>query len=165
MLRVPVRVGALRSDLALLQQGLELGWKYGLGSLEELARTAWELEHGIYRVGSLLRTPAGVRFDLRNPPLRIGAFRSVAVGWDGRAVPPDRGWVATDRAPALRPLSSVGPDRPLELEVGEGSRFEIALSEDPGRGPHAVRIEWRSVAVPPLIWLEFTDSVRAEPPG
>ena len=158
-----MRVIPLRGDLALLGEGVALGWRFGLGSLEQLARTAWELEHGVYRRGSLVRTPAGVAFGLLNPPLRIGAFRGLSARWDDAPVSADRLSVSTDRRPLPRSAESVTAGDPLELGVGEASRYEIRLPDDPGATSHRVRLEWQSVAVPPLVWLEFTDTVR--PPG
>jgi hypothetical protein len=158
-----VRLGALRGDLSLLRAGLSLGWSFGAGSLEELARTALQLETGIYRLGSLRRSGEHVAFRLENPPVRIGAFRSLMVSWDGQAVGPGRGWVATDRRPELRPIESVSEALPLELETGEGSRFELAVPGPGASGPHRVRVEWVSRAVPPRVWLEFVDHARPAP--
>jgi hypothetical protein len=144
-----------------LRDGLSIGWAFGLGSLEELARSAVQLERGIYREGSLVRTPSGVDVVLWNPPLRIGAFREVRVYWDTVQVDPARGRVATERRPAPRPLSSVTASDPLELAVGEGSRYELDLEPRPGPGTHRVRIEWSSVAIPPLVWLDVRDELAA----
>lgn len=156
-----MRAGAIRGDLALLRSGLSLGWAFGAGSLEELARTALELENGIYRAGGLTASGGRVRLTLQNPPLRIGAFRSVAAYWDGVPLLGTSGWVATERAPELRPLASVTDAVPLLLETGEGSRFELAPVPEPTLGPHRVRLEWRSRAVPPLVWMEIADHLRA----
>lgn len=154
-----MRQGALRGDLSLLKEGLSLGWSFGLGSLEELARNAERLEREIYLAGSLEPTARGIRFRLGNPPLRLGAFSAIRLWFDGRPVPPPDARVATDRRPEFRPLSAIGPADPLELDTGEGSRFEIDLPGSPSPGPHRVRIEWQSVAIPPVVWLEFVDEV------
>lgn len=160
-----MRAGALHGDVSLVEEGLELFARFGFGSLEELARTAWEVERGVYRPGSMVRTEAGVAVPLRNPPLRIGAFRSIAVAWDGTLLDGSSVTVSTDRSPGPRPIASVTAALPLELELGEGSRFELALPEDPGKAPHRVRIEWRSLAIPPLVWLELRDVVAERERG
>ncbi len=155
-----MRVGALRGDLSLLRSGLSLGWTFGAGSLEELARTALLLERDIYRTGSLVRAGEEVRFRLANPPLRLGAFHRIALTWDGRPVPADAAWVATDRRPEPRILASVSRSEPVELVTGEGSAFALAIPEGAELGPHRVRIDFASGAIPPRIWLEFADVLR-----
>jgi hypothetical protein len=161
----PMRRGPLCTDLSLLRQGFSLGARFGLHSLEALARVGLDLEEGVYRSGSLLIAPAGVRFRLTNPPLRVGAFHSVRVIWDGVPVAPDAGGVATERRPAARTLAAITPEDPLELGVGESSEFSLRLPPAQIPGHHRVRIEWLSVAVPPLVWLEFTDEPRAPREG
>jgi hypothetical protein len=146
-------------DLFALREALSIGWSFGLGSLEELIRSAVALETGIYAKGSLRATATGVAIPLRNPPLRIGAFRAVRVFWDGAPIALDRARVATDRRPAHRRLADLTEAEPLELAVGEGSRYEIDLDRPPAAGDHRVRLEWESVAVPPLVWLELRDEV------
>jgi hypothetical protein len=148
------------SDLSVLRQGLTVGVEFGFGSLEELARIGWELERGIYPIGTLESAPEGVRFRLWNPPLRIGAFSSIHARWDGAPVDPMRSWVSTDRAPTPRTLDSVTRGAPLELGVGEGSVFVLGPPAGPSPGRHRVRIEWLSSAVPPTVWIEFEDEVR-----
>ena len=160
-----MRQGALRGDLSLLRSGLSLGWSFGLASLSELARTALELESGIYRAGSLVRAGDRIEIELDNPPLRIGAFRSVRIAWDGAWVPSERAQVSTESRPELRSLASITVDVPLELGVGEGSRFSLAIPPGPVAGLHRVRIEWWSRAIPPLVWLEFTDEIRGSGRG
>ncbi len=155
-----VRAGVLRGDLSLLGTGLSLGWSFGLGSLEELARTALELENGIYRTGSLRRVGPRVGFRLENPPIRIGAFRAVEVAWDGTKLPATAAWVATDHRPELRVLASISESDPVRLETGEGSRFELAPPGGPVPGPHRVRVDWHCRAVPPMTWLEFVDRIE-----
>ncbi|HTT25783.1 MAG TPA: hypothetical protein VMH90_02315 [Thermoplasmata archaeon] len=155
-----MRRGTLRTDLSMLRQGLSLEANFGWHSLEELARVGLELEEGIYRAGSLRRTAEGIRFHLGNPPLRIGAFHTIRIFWDGAPWPADRAWVATEGRPTPRPLSSVSAADPVELGVGESSEFALALPAEGSVGPHRVRVEWVSVAVPPVVWLEFRDEPR-----
>lgn len=154
-----MRHGALFGDLSALREGLSIGWAFGLGSLEELARNALELEYGIYREGSLARRPDGVAFELTNPPLRLGAFSQLRVFWDGFSLDPAKVRVATDRHPEPRAVATLSRSEPLELGVGEGSRFELALDPPPSAGHHRVRLEWTSSAIPPLVWMEFVDEL------
>lgn len=141
----------------MLRQGISVGASFGLASLEELARVGLELEEGVYRTGSLVRVPAGVRFRLTNPPLRIGAFHTLRVYWDGVQLDPDLAHVATERCPELRPISAVDGGDPLVLGVGESSTFSLTLPAASTAGRHRIRVEWVSVAVPPVVWLEFVD--------
>jgi len=158
-----MRQGILRGDVAVLREGVSLGWAFGLGSLEQLARVAETLETGIYRRGALEAVPEGVRVRLDNPPLRIGAFRSVGILWDGRPVDPTSATVATDSRPAPRILSDVSDADPLCLGVGEGSEYRFPTEPGDTEVEHRVRIEWTGRAIPPRVWLEFRDQIRRGP--
>ncbi len=151
------RIGPI---LSLLRQGATVGIDFGAHSLETLVRVAETVEAGVYRAGSLARTADGVGFVLDNPPLRVGAFSSVAVALDGRSVAPES---ARLRAGALRPwrgFHEVSADSPLELRPGVPTEFAVATEVVPSERRLTVRLELTSLAIPPLVWIEFTDVVR-----
>ena len=149
----------LRAALSLLRQGTAVGWDFGLRSVEELARVAELIQHSVYQAGSLERTDRGVAFVLLNPPLRMGAFSSATIHWDGALVPPTRATVAAGARAQPRPLESITREQPLIFPLGEPTRFDLVFDQV-ASGHHAVRLELRSVAIPPLVWMEFTDSVH-----
>ncbi|MCI4322021.1 MAG: hypothetical protein L3K18_03285 [Thermoplasmata archaeon] len=155
----------LGSDLALVADGLRIGKQYGFHSLEVMAVIAWYLERSIYERGSLRSIPGGIAFDLRNPPLRMGAFRAASLAWDGDLVPPSACTVhPSDRVEPI-PFDSVSADSPLELRPGIRIEFTAAVGA-PSPGPHSVRLELRSLAIPPIVWFEVMDHVKVpEAPG
>lgn len=154
-----VRARHFRADVGLLVQGLSIGWEFGLRPLEELARVGLLLEHSVYEPASLRRRPDGVGFVLRNPPLRMGAFRGLELLWDGRRVPASEAWIRPGGRGPRRPFDSVGAEAPVGIPVGE--RTEVGfVGPPPSPGPHSVRLELRSLAVPPLVWMFFKDHVR-----
>jgi hypothetical protein len=148
--------GHFRMDLGVVGQGLHLLVDFGFRPLEEMARVAELLEHSIYARGSLRRVGGRASFTLLNPPLRMGAFDRVTVRCDGRLLPPETTTVDAGSRGAARALADVSRARPLDLPVGEPTRFEFDADALPP-GPHRVRLELQSVAIPPLVWLEFTD--------
>jgi hypothetical protein len=151
---------ALRLDLSLLAQAVELERESGFASLEELARLGAFLEHAFYVPKSLRASGQGVEFEIHNPPLRMGAFRAAQVHWDGRAVPADRAVLAVEGAEPLR-FADIRPERPLSIPSGRVSTVRLGIDQRPSYlHHHLVRLELRSVAIPPLVWLEFSDRLR-----
>lgn len=150
-------------DLTLLRESISLLRDFGFKSTDQLLRIAEFLERNVYPEGSLHRTVDGVGFSLVNAPLRVGAFSAVRVMWDGTPVPMDRAFVRTEDHAVERSLGDIGPLRPLELRPGVRTDFRlVGVSPDADR--HTVRLEFQSVAIPPLVWLEFTDAVSESPP-
>jgi len=152
----PDRVGGW---LSLLRQGLQLDVDFGTHSLEAMAWIAEVVESSIYRRGSLYRTADGIRFVLDNPPLRLGAFYRLGLQVNGTPVAPER-WTIRAGSAAARTAASVGAASPVELRAGEP--VEVAASIGPLVGTVRVRLELDSVAIPPRVWMEFDDEVRAE---
>ncbi|HTP55263.1 MAG TPA: hypothetical protein VML53_01175 [Thermoplasmata archaeon] len=154
--------GHFRADLGLVRQGVHLAWEYGTRPLEELTRLAELLEHSVYERGSLVASEGSVRFTLLNPPLRMGAFSRIGLAWDGIAVDASQVRIGTDPGGAVRTLASITRDAPATLPIGARSRFSFPVS-GPVAGVHAVRLELHSAAIPPTVWLEFSDRVGASP--
>lgn len=153
--------GHLRADLSLLRQGVSLAWEFGVRSLEGLTRIAELIEHSVYEPRSLVRTPDGVAFTLLNPPLRMGAFSGLTVRWDGGTVPPAAVALALPGVRDPLPATRVGPTQPFTFPVGQRTTILLALGS-PAAGRHRVRLELESVAIPPRVWFEFEDELRAE---
>jgi hypothetical protein len=153
-----MRFGRLRGDLALAREGVEVAVGFGARSLEGLVDVAELLEHSVYEPQSLRRTPEGFGFVLLNPPLRMGAFSSVRLLWDGTPVASGHGAILLPDAPP-RPLESIVRGDPVTLPVGRRTRFTVR-AEDVANGRHHVRLELQSIAVPPLVWFEFSDELR-----
>lgn len=150
----------LRVDLGLVRQGVHLAIDFGLQPVEELTRVAELLEHSVYELGSLRGDGREVRFVLRNPPLRTGAFGSVRLFWDGAPQPTAGAWAAGPDG-TRRPLDALRRESPLLLPVGRRTRFGFPFA-GPVAGVHRVRLELRSVAIPPTIWMEFSDRLQEE---
>lgn len=153
----------IRIDLSLLRQGAAVAWEFGPTALEELARIGSFLERIVYAPGSLRSGPDGVTFTLLNPPLRMGAFTSLQLYWNGLPVPKEASWVTPAGEPE-RPFAAVGPASPVTLAVGERHRFRFR-AEGGGEGHQRVRLELRSAAIPPLVWFEFGDVLRPPEPA
>lgn len=154
----------LRIDFGLLVQGLSLSWQFSLRTAGALAGLGELLERSVYEAGSLTRTPDGLSFSLRNPPLRMGAFSAIAVFLDGARVPNPNATLQESEAENPTSLDSVTIDRPIVIPVGRRTRFQLRVPSV-SRGTHKLRLELQSVAIPPLVWLEFADvlSERSEP--
>lgn len=151
-------VRQLRGDVALLRSAISLVREFGLHSAERLGHVAEFLERSVYAPGSLHAEPGGVGFTLLNPPLRVGAFSALRAAWDGRPVPPERAFVRMEGHAVERPFADIVAGRPVELRPGQPARFRLeGVSTGPGR--HRVRLELQSIAVPPLVWFEFSDSI------
>jgi hypothetical protein len=161
-----VRGLRVRVDLALLREGLAIGREFGVHSLEEMARLALYLSGAVYDAGSLRRTAEGVEFALYCPPLRVGAFQRVGLVWDGRPIaPPDGTARPADAATPVR-FDAIDRARPLVLPVGRRVEFTARMAPPPD-GPHTIRLELQSVAIPPLVWFQVTDRLgplRKVPP-
>ncbi len=153
-----MRSGRLRGDLALLRQGARIAVGFGFRSLGGLVDVAELLEQSVYEPRSLARTPEGFGFTLLNPPLRMGAFSSVRLRWNGTVVDPAHATLALPEGPP-RSLASIGPMVPVTLPVGRRTLFAVEAREV-ARGRHQVRLELQSVAVPPRVWFEFADELR-----
>ena len=156
-------VGVLRGDVGLLRQGLSLVGEFGLRSAERLAYVADFLERSVYAPKSLRALPDGVGFTLLNPPLRVGAFSSLRVAWDGTFLEPDRTFVRGEGHAIDRALSDIGVARPIELRPGERVDFRLTTVREDSK-PHRIRLELQNIAVPPLVWFEFSDTIEKVSP-
>ena len=153
-----VRAARLRGDLSLVAQGIEVAAGFGVRSLEGLVSVAELLEHSVYEPASLHTVPGGVSFVLRNPPLRMGAFSALRLLWNGSPVPPGACTVLAPPEARPRRFSEIDRSAPITLPIGRRSRFFAGVV--PGEGSQRVRLELQSVAIPPKVWLEFSDEVR-----
>ncbi len=148
----------------LLRQGVAIEVEFGTHSLEALLWVAETVEGSVYVPGSLHATSTGLGFCLANPPLRVGAFDSVAVAVDGRGIPPERVRFRKTDAAAWRRASDVGPPDPYVVAPGDSTEFGVEVPPGSIGRRATVRLELRSVAIPPLVWIEIADSVRPELP-
>jgi hypothetical protein len=156
-------IGHFRGDVGLLRESLSLIAEFGLRSTARLAYVADFLERSVYASKSLHAVPDGVGFTLLNPPLRVGAFSSVRVAWDGTFVPGERAFLRPEGHSIERPFSDISLSRPVELRPGQRVDFRL-LDIPAGSGSHRVRLELSNIAVPPLVWFEFVDSIRGPDP-
>ncbi len=152
-------LGHFRSDLRVVRQGISLLREFGFEAVEEMFRVVELLESSVYERGSLTAAPGGVQFVLRNPPLRMGAFGMVRALWDGAAVDPGAATIRYPEFAQPRRFADISFEAPIVLEVGHRTHFFLPLPT-PAEGKHLVRVELRSVAIPPTVWLEFEDHVR-----
>lgn len=146
-------------DLSLLRQAISIAREGGLSSLEELARLGAFLEKAFYVADSLRSHPDHIEFEIENPPLRMGAFRAARLLWDGESVPPERCVIAPGRD-GPRPFSEVSELQPLTIPSGRRTTIMAAIA-CPSESRHTVRLELQSIAIPPVVWLEFYDRARA----
>ncbi|HEV8049236.1 MAG TPA: hypothetical protein VGP88_01445 [Thermoplasmata archaeon] len=154
------RVGV---ELGLLRAGVDIGRGFGWHSLEEMARIALYLEGEIYEKGSLRAVPGGIAFTLHNPPLRMGAFRLVRLLWDGRPLPEGDCTVHPQDLPGPVRFDQIRRETPLILPAGRQVAFGAQISPPP-TGPHTVRLELQSLAIPPVVWFQVTENLRPLPP-
>ncbi|MCI4362839.1 MAG: hypothetical protein L3K13_00825 [Thermoplasmata archaeon] len=152
---------SIRSRLALVQQGAVIGWAFGTDSLAGLLRGAELLRENMLEPSSFRAGPDGLRFQLRNPPLRTGAFASVSARVDGVPISPERAFVDPGSAGVERSFASIDRRSPVELAVGVRHRFRLETVTKASVGEHTIRLELRSVAIPPTSWLEFTERFEA----
>jgi hypothetical protein len=155
-----VRGHRLGVDLGLLRAGLEIGRGFGLHSLEEMARIALYLESAVYDRGSLRHVPDGIAFALHSPPLRMGAFQRASLMWDGELLPLADCTARPADRPAPARFDAIDRAHPLVLPVGGRIEF-AARMPPPDAGPHTIRVELESVAIPPVVWFQVTDHLRA----
>jgi hypothetical protein len=149
----------LRVDFGLIVQGLSLSWQFSLRSASAFAGLGEFVLRNVYEFGSLTRTPTGLSFNLRNPPLRMGAFSGIAVFLDGNQVPPSAIRLQFADEPNLLSLAQVSAENPVVIPIGRRTRFSLDTPPvSPGR--HGFRLEMQSVAIPPLAWFEFDDILR-----
>lgn len=155
-------LGLIRGDIGLLRQGISVVSEFGLRSAGRLAYVADFLERSVYAPKSLRTVPEGVGFTLLNPPLRVGAFSSVRVAWDGTFLPSGRAFVRGEGHAIDRALADIDGHRPIELRPGE--RVDFRLTGVPVvSGLHRIRLELQNIAVPPLVWFEFADTIDESP--
>ena len=147
--------------LSLLRQGLELDVEFGTRSLESLLRIAEIVEESVYVPGSLRPTANGLAFVLGNPPLRLGAFRSVRLHVNGTELAADAVRFRATGEPAWRTAAEVDRERPLILRPGEPVEFEGRIAPRP-RGETRIRLDLESVAIPPRVWFEFREPMAAD---
>lgn len=152
-----MRSAQFRADLGLVREGIDIARDFGFRSLEGLLSVAEMLQHLVYEPGSLATTADGLEFTLLNPPLRMGAFRSITVALDGNSLPPAA--VSVDSGNGATALATIGPDSPFTFPSGQRTRFAVVGIEPPGAAL-TVRLELQSVAIPPLVWYEFRDTPR-----
>jgi hypothetical protein len=155
-----LRLGAI---VSLLRQGLELEIGFGTRSVEALVWIAEAVEESVYAAGSLVRTATGLQFRLSNPPLRLGAFRELRLIVDGRPVAPERLRFRRSAGGAWRTAASLSEAEPLVLLPGEPTEIAADGVEPRIGGRAELRLELSSVAIPPRVWVEFSDEVREEP--
>lgn len=154
------RFGSL---LRLAGEAAQLEVEFGTHSLEALAWVARTVEASVYVPDSLVRTSAGFRFALANPPLRIGAFCGLRLLVDGTPMPPDRVRVRFGPGYPWRTSSHLSPEHPLELQGGSSTEFEADWPLVGAPVPITVRLELQSVAIPPLVWLEIHETPKESP--
>ena len=150
----------LGSVLSLVRQTLSVGREFGLHSLEAMLWVAQSIEASVYVTGSLARSDSGLSFVLANPPLRMGAFSSFRIWVNRVEVSPTDLRFRSGEASPWRTAAEVGPAAPLEMRPGEPTEVALDRVSATGDGSVTVRLELRSVAIPPLVWMEFTDAPR-----
>ena len=152
------RLGAL---VSLVRQGIALEVDFGTRSLEAFVWVAEAIEEGVVAPGSLTVSNGTLAFELTNPPLRVGAFRSVRALVDGRAVPALRLRFRPGPGHPWRSASSISREVPHEMVPGRSTEFAIDEAGVTAGARTTVRLELESVAIPPLVWLEFSEHARA----
>jgi hypothetical protein len=160
-----MRTSRLGSLLSAVRQGIALEVGFGTRSLEALVWIAETVEEAVYATGSLCWDAGLLSFELTNPPLRVGAFRALRAVVGGREVPPGRLRVRRGPGVPWRSAASLSAETPLELVPGQVTEFVIDAPTAPEAARITVRLELDSVAIPPLVWLEFSDDVRRGRPS
>lgn len=150
----------LGSWFSLLRQGLSVEREFGRHSLEALVSIAETIEQSVYERGSLTRTANGFTFCLNNPPLRLGAFSSLHLILDQVPISPERVRLRSRPGRTWRELTDLSREQPLDL--GPGARIEFAVDRPLPEGTKdlGIRLEFQSIAIPPLVWFEFSDTLR-----
>ena len=147
----------------LVRQGIAVEVGFGTRSLEALVWVAESVEGSVYVPGSLHSTPTGVGFTLANPPLRVGAFGSIAASIDGEAVAPERVRFCGKDGRGWRTAAELRRDDPFVATPGNPTEFLLDLPSGAVPGRATIRLELQSVAIPPLVWVEIADDVRPAP--
>lgn len=145
---------------SLLRQGLSLEREFGTQSLSALISLADLVENSVYELGSLAPIPGGLAFRLHNPPLRAGAFSSLRLVVNGLPVPAARARLRPAEDQPWRTFDDISSERPLSLRPGDRSEFAADVPIAVGAKECTIRLEFQSVAIPPLVWIEFTDQLR-----
>ncbi|MFY9716559.1 MAG: hypothetical protein WAK40_01290 [Thermoplasmata archaeon] len=145
--------------LSVARQGIELGIEYGPHAVEALLWIAETVEESVYRAGSLHRNADGIGFTLENPPLRSGAFAAVRLLWNGVPVDPARLTIRTGAAGSGRVAGTLSRDAPIDLVAGDPIELFAAVPEVTVGDSATVRLELECPAIPPLVWIEFRDTV------
>ncbi|MFZ0892514.1 MAG: hypothetical protein WB778_05570 [Thermoplasmata archaeon] len=148
-------------DLSLLRQGISIGAEFGPHALIMIARIAEIVEDSVYEPRSLSATPHGIRFALQNPPLRVGAFSSIRAQVNGVEVPSEQARLRTSAQAVYRSFREVSRTSPFSMIPGQRTEVELDLAGPLKKGPVTIRLSVRSVAIPPLVWFEFTDTIHA----
>ncbi|MGA9838994.1 MAG: hypothetical protein WBF81_07145 [Thermoplasmata archaeon] len=144
--------------LSLVRQGLTLSVQFGPHSVEALLWVAETIEEGVYEAGSLRRTAEGIAFALDNPLLRVGAFASLAVRVNGEPVSGARVRFRPGAGTPWRTAESVTSGSSFSLAPGDRTEVEVDGRFGRPGDPVTVRIELRTPAIPPRVWLEFTET-------
>lgn len=150
----------LGSLVSLLRQGIALEVGFGSRSLEAFLWVAEAIEEGVVAPESLSESNGTLAFELTNPPLRVGAFRSVRATVDGRAVSSEQLRFRPGPGHPWRLARSVSLEGPLEMAPGRTIEFAIDGSGARAGAKTTVRLEFESVAIPPLVWVEFSEHVH-----
>jgi hypothetical protein len=148
--------------LSLVRQGISVGREFGLHSLEALLWVAETVEESVYVPRSLTRSAQGLSFVLANPPLRVGAFSSLRLWVDRVEVPSARVRVGSGYPRVWKTATEFTGSAPLELRPGEPTEILLEQVSTSGEREVTVRLELQSVAIPPLVWFEFTEVPVAE---
>ncbi len=148
--------------LSLVRQGLSVGREFGMHSLEALLWVAETVEESVYVPRSLVRNAEGLSFILANPPLRVGAFSSLRFWVDRVEVPSARVRLGTGSPRVWRTAVEISGAAPLELRPGEPTEVALDQVATGVEREVTVRLELQSVAIPPLVWFEFTEAPRTE---
>jgi hypothetical protein len=149
--------------LSLAHQAVSLEVEFGRHALEALAGIAETVEESVYEAGSLHRTDRGLEFALANPPLRVGAFRSIRVVLNGVPAPPASTGFRSGPGLPWTLGSSISRGAPFEFRPGQRTELRVEPLSDALAGRVDVRLELVSSAIPPLVWLEFRDELRELP--
>ncbi|MGB6501566.1 MAG: hypothetical protein WBG19_09270 [Thermoplasmata archaeon] len=156
-----MRSSSVGRAFSVARQGIELGVDFGVHSVEALLWIAETIEESVYHAGSLSRAPEGVRFLLRNPPLRAGAFSAFRLTWNGARVDPARVRLRAGPDAAWRTGASVTSATPVDLLPGRSIEVTAGIPPADIGTTATVRLELECPAIPPLVWVEFRDSVRS----
>jgi hypothetical protein len=114
------------------------------------------VEDAVYESRSLRRIPGGLALSLENPPLRVGAFAELQILVDEVPVAPEAVRFRKGDRTAWRTAADVTAETPFEWGPGERTDFEVNVTVPAGHRT-CVRIELRTVAIPPAVWCEIRD--------